>query len=171
MKRSCCRVIVGGLALVVFGCFGCSDDSKTDPPKDQSVADVTNVKTDKTSTGDQKPMVDLKTALDTTVIADAPPVATILSATNHADGWKEIACTGSGCHPDPVNQQSHHASATVPSCATCHGGNGACKPPSSNHTKQMSCLNCHDSHGGTFTDNAECKTCHFAAAGTVKCVK
>jgi hypothetical protein len=73
------------------------------------------------------------------------------------------------CHVLPVAGHT----ATVPSlCVSCHGANGACnpngRPEVRSHAASDNCLNCHQQHHG-FTANAQCASCHFAAAGRRVC--
>ena len=79
-------------------------------------------------------------------------------------GWGENNC--SNCHTIP-----YHTNRAIIDCGACHGGNGACTPPSLSWHPQGSCnlYNCHGIAHDMFTNNSDCNNCHFAASGTIEC--
>lgn len=81
-------------------------------------------------------------------------------------GWQDNNC--SKCHIIPV--EGHDSDLTIPGCAACHGGNGACEPPAVQWHPVSTCIdNCHGiTHVYTLT--SDCEKCHFASSGTVDCV-
>lgn len=82
---------------------------------------------------------------------------------NHP-GWKTQNCQM--CHTTLPKQ---HPAASNDTCATCHGGNGACIPSAARpHTPTDNCLSCHPAMHGIQPTTA-CVTCHFASVGVVAC--
>jgi hypothetical protein len=105
--------------------------------------------------------------------ADAAAAAPILDDTHgtpDGDAWFGKWCYTSGCHSDPA----HGTAYALPTCANCHGGNGACYPSTIHHTgtyPPTSCIGaspCHGTFHGYVADS-DCIDCHLAAAGTFDC--
>ncbi len=89
--------------------------------------------------------------------------------TSH-EGWGDKGCASALCHTLPV--ANHESNLTIPQCATCHGGNGACIPTinESHATRPCSNYNCHGTtHGYEGVEITNCNYCHFATQGTVTC--
>lgn len=79
-------------------------------------------------------------------------------------GYKRQDCAL--CHEIPLPQ---HAEANLGSCATCHGGNGACDPNGQQsqrvHSSADDCMHCHGDRHQVHQANSACVNCHFAFAG------
>jgi hypothetical protein len=82
--------------------------------------------------------------------------------------WQNKNCYLEGCHDPSELSSSHDQEWPLPTCADCHGGNGAPAPPS-NHTDGWNCTQLPGCHGGSMHDsydaNDDCTSCHFAFAG------
>lgn len=77
-------------------------------------------------------------------------------------------CYLAGCHDPADLPASHDPGWPLPTCADCHGGNGAPSAPS-NHSDNWNCTQLPGCHGGSHHDvydaNDDCVSCHFAFAG------
>jgi hypothetical protein len=82
--------------------------------------------------------------------------------------WENKDCYLAGCHTTADLPASHDEGWSLPTCADCHGGNGAPSPPS-NHTEGWNCTQLPGCHGGSmhgsYDVNDDCTSCHFAFAG------
>jgi hypothetical protein len=80
-------------------------------------------------------------------------------------GWRSPQC--GSCHGLPV---AGHAASESWACAACHGSNGACSPETGarQHAASDPCGACHQGRHG-FAEDAQCVSCHFAAAGRADC--
>ncbi|MFC1669322.1 hypothetical protein ACFL20_02960 [Spirochaetota bacterium] len=96
--------------------------------------------------------------------------SSIILACGHT-GWHQNDCSDSGCHSiSGLSVGDHNGSETVPQCAACHGGNGACAPPPVTWHPKTSCsINCHGIGHDTYTVYSDCDKCHFASQGTIDC--
>jgi len=88
-------------------------------------------------------------------------------------GYKKKNC--GSCHVLPIGVTGHPTTIKPPECASCHGGNGACKPNGTNsarkdHKASDNCLACHSGGKHGFKDKTDCKGCHIIpTAGRVDC--
>lgn len=83
---------------------------------------------------------------------------------NSHPGWIGTNCFTSGCHIQPNLPPNHPGSLQIPTCANCHGANGACYPCG----RTTSCASCHGYKHG-FNSTQQCNTCHYADEGIRYC--